>query len=153
MRPDNERKGTTERARKGPNNASGGGARAGVRPESYTVETDDGPELRAELVDEEAREEARRCEGVSDSQMRRFFGAAKAEQTGMTTDNHAKVAMALLKAKAHYAAGRPGGNKVLAELFGHHARLVSTRAQFEQFMQHFEAVIAYHKFFRKQDPT
>ena len=135
-----------KRAHKGSGDASRGAERAGARPEGYTIETGDGPQLRPELVDEEAREEAERCRQVSDTQMRRFFGAAKAEQNRMKTDNHAKVAMALLKAKAFYAAGRPGGNKVLAELFGHHARLVSTSAHFNHFMQHFEAVIAYHKF-------
>ena len=86
------------------------------RPESYTVRTDSGLEIRPELFDGEARKEAERCKHVSDTQMRRFFGAAKAEQMGALSENQARVAMALLKAKAHYAAARDRKNMELARL-------------------------------------
>lgn len=135
-----------KRSHKGAGDASRGGARADARPEGYTIETGDGPQLRPELVDEEAQVEAERCRDVSDTQMRRFFGAAKAEQLGMASGNQARVAMALLKAKAHYAAARNHTNRELADLFAHHARQVRTKDDFRLFMQHFEAVIAYHKF-------
>ncbi|MDE0281932.1 MAG: type III-A CRISPR-associated protein Csm2, partial [Gammaproteobacteria bacterium] len=129
-----------------PDSRSGRKAERRTRPESYTVQTDSGLEIRPELFDGEAREEAARCQLVSDTQMRRFFGAAKAEQMGMQSGNQARVAMALLKAKAHYAAARDKKNRELADLFGHHARLIRTKDDFGHFMRHFEAVIAYHKF-------
>lgn len=132
--------------RKGPDDALRSGESAGARPEGYTIETGDGPQLRPELVDGEARDEAERCRQVSETQMRRFFGAAKAEQLGMESGNQARVAMALLKAKAHYAAARERKNGELAGLFAHHARQIRTKDDFGHFMQHFEAVIAYHKF-------
>ena len=118
-----------------------------ARPDRYTARTEIGlEEIRPELVDREAREEAERCQQVSDTQMRRFFGAAKAEHMSMESENQARVAMALLKAKAHYAAKRDKKNRELAEFFGHHTGLIKTIVDFSHFMQHFEAVIAYHKF-------
>ena len=119
----------------------------GVQPESYV---DDTGTLRPELVDEEAIAEARRCENVSETQMRRFFGAAKAELMGVKSDNQARVAVALLKAKAYYAAARnKKNNQSLADFFGHHAGKVRTTDDFRHFIRHFEAVIAYHKFDKK----
>ncbi len=117
-----------------------------ARPERYAVQTDSGLEIRPELVDSEARAEAENCHEVSYTQMRRFFGAAKAEQMGMTSANQARFAVALLKAKAHYAAARERNNRPLADFFGHHANLIRTEEDFGHFMKHFEAVIAYHKF-------
>ncbi len=119
-------------------------------PKSYTVLTDDGqPELRPELVDDEARDAANQLLKVSDTQLRRFFGAAKAEEINMDSPNQAKVAIALLKAKAHYAAARNQTNRELADFFGHHAKMISNVDDYGFFIRHFEAVIAYHKFHQK----
>ncbi len=122
------------------------------RPESYTVQSEKGPELRPELVDAEARNEATLwCyKGVNKTQLRRFYGEAMSERRRMQSDNQAKVTMALLKAKAHYAGARDRKNKVLADFFGHHAGLVSTKGDFMCFMQHFEAAVAYHRFFEEK---
>ncbi len=116
------------------------------RPESYTILTDDGPELRPELVDDEARDEATNLRNVTDTQLRRFFGAAKADEMNVNSPNQAKVAMALLKAKAHYTAARDRKNRELADFLGHHVKMVATDDDYRYFIRHFEAVIAYHKF-------
>ncbi len=105
--------------------------------------------IRPELVDAEAQAEAEKCQQVSETQMRRFFGDAKAKQIG-SENLEAKVLMAILKARAHYAAARDPKNKPLASFFDHHAKLIKTVCDFGHFMQHFEAVIAYHKFKQKQ---
>lgn len=133
----------------GPDSQPGKSKDRRTRPKSYTA-AEGGLEIRPELVDGEAREEAETCQRVSDTQMRRFFGAAKAEQMGMKSGNQARVTMALLKAKAHYAAARDRSNKELAGFFDHHARLIRTIDDFGHFMKHFEAVIAYHKFNRQE---
>ncbi len=117
------------------------------RPDRYTIEENGVAKIRPALIDAEAREEAKKCNKVSDTQMRRFFGATKAER--VKSNSEAKVLMAVLKAKAHYAAARDSKNKTLADFFGHHAKLIQTSDDFHHFVQHFEAVIAYHKFNQK----
>lgn len=124
---------------------------ASDRPTEYATDTSSGPVVRAALVDGEARREAKRWNKVKTSQLRRFFGAAIADLNRMASDADAKLAMALLKAKAHYAAARDmENNKVLADFFEHHAGIVSSRDDFSNFMKHFEAVVAYHRFILEQ---
>lgn len=119
------------------------------RPSNYTVETKCGAQIRPELVNEEAQREAEYFKEVSDTQLRRFYSATIEERKTVNTDNQAKVVMALLNAKAHYAASRSSKNKPLAEFFKHHANIVVNSKDFNHFIQHFEAIVAYHKYFGK----
>lgn len=125
------------------------------RPQKYT---DENGCMRPQLVDQEAQDEAREWKDkVSSSQVRRFFGAAMSdlrrfELKDKTTigDAEIRIAMASLKAKAFYAFGRDKKNLPLKNFFDHHARLVSSLETFQYFMRHFEAVVAYHKFYEAE---
>lgn len=125
---------------------SGSDQKSNPRPTSYT-NPDNG--LRVELVDSEARNEAQYLKGMSSTQLRRFFGAAKEKQAEMSDsdDNKVKVIMAILNAKAHYTARRDEKNEQIAKFFSHHLKLVSTTDDFNHFMQHFEAVVAFHYYY------
>ncbi len=123
------------------------------RPESYTEVNKNGEStIRKDLLDSEAINEAKNFKEkqVSYTQLRRFFGAAKEALIKINDsddNNQAKLEMAMLKAKAYYAAGRLDKNKPLAEFFEHHSILVKTVNDYKHFMQHFEAVIAYHRYY------
>ena len=123
------------------------------QPISYTVLSDSGPQIRPELIDSEALSEAKKCERVNKTQLRRFFGEAISERNRVKTDNQAKVVMVTLKAKAHYASARDKNNAPLVDFFLRHAASVSTKVDFEHFMQHFEAVIAYHRYLSERKGT
>ena len=137
------------------NTAGHGPAQGPAFPQTYTRE--DGHLLRPELVDAEARAEARHWHDnkITTTQLRRFLGAVRADerrfalQTGQPSDSEVQVAMMMLKTKAHYAAAREKKHQRIANFFGHHAGLVKTHKDFDHFLRHFEAVTAYHKYFEK----
>ena len=124
------------------------------RPATYA---DTKGNMRPELVDSEARNEARYWCGnkITSTQLRRFFGAVRADerrfnlQQGQTADSEVQVAMMMLKTKAYYAAARDRKHKPIADFCDHHAKLVKTHTDFTHFLRHFEAVTAYHKYFEK----
>jgi CRISPR-associated protein Csm2 len=123
------------------------------RPTGYFG--NDGKTPRPELFDAEAQEEAKRWAKIKSAQLRRFFGQVMADRRqfeikgAQARDEEAKVAMALLKAGAAYAAARDADRKPLADFAAHHAGLVRTIAHFRAFARHFEAVVAWHKVFEK----
>ncbi len=128
-------------------------------PPEITAYRDEKGHLRPALFDDEAREIARAMGAVAHSQLRRFFGQVmadkrrfelRAESGTPPDDSDAQVAMALLKAKAAYAAKREKKNKPLRGFAENHARLVQTIADFRTFARHFEAVVAWHKVHEKQ---
>ncbi len=59
----------------------------------------------------------------------------------------------MLKAKASYAYGRDKKDELyqLLTFFTHHTKAVKDAKDFEAFVQYFEAVVAYHKFFAKKN--
>lgn len=113
--------------------------------------------LRPELVDSEARAEAQcwQAAGIKTTQLRRFFGAVRADerrfalQQGKPADSEVQVAMMMLKTKAYYAAARDNKHQRIANFCKNHAGLVKTHQDFLHFLRHFEAVTAYHKYFEK----
>ncbi len=128
-----------------------------LQPKSYT---DREGNLRPELFDEEAQAEAKLWARIKTSQVRRFFGSAMADkrrfdlsaETGnKPADSDAQVAMAMLKASTAYTAARDEDRKPLADFAEYHARLVKTLADFDHFVRHFEAVVAWHKVFEKKE--
>jgi len=129
------------------------------QPASYT-----GPDgkLRPALFDEEAQAEAQLWvkSGIKTAQVRRFYGAviadrrrfeSRPEMNNPPDDSEAQVAMAMLKASTAYAAAREDSRKPLAKFAEHHARLVKNLADFNHFTRHFEAVVAWHCVFEKEN--
>ncbi len=112
--------------------------------------TDEAGNLRPELFDSEARAQATAMKGIAHSQIRRFFAQVMADKrrfdlSGEAAETEARVAMAMLKAKAAYTAGRDDKNQPLSDFVSHHAGLVNTITDFSHFARHFEAVVAWHK--------
>ncbi len=128
-----------------------------ARPSRYFG--DDGKTPRADLFDNEAREEARAWVGsdIKTSQVRRFFGQVMADKRQLelkgvgAQDEEAQVAMALLKASTAYTAAREKNRKPLAEFAHHHAGLVKSIPEFKAFARHFEAVVAWHRVFEEEN--
>ena len=124
------------------------------RPDTYTGQ--DG-HMRPDLVDSEARDEARLWKDIKTTQLRRFFGAVRADerrfalQQDRPADSEVQVAMMMLKTKAYYAAARERKHQPIADFCDHHAKLVRNHTDFTHFLRHFEAVTAYHKFFDKDN--
>lgn len=136
-----------------PHRAGGGGTRppeaqppSAARPATYRAHG----QLRRDLFDEEAREEADRWRRVKSSQLRRFFGAVtgfvrRLDLDREMSDQDAQVSMALQKASATYAAARSSEHAPIRDFFEHHSRIVKTRQDYRDFARHFEAVVAYHR--------
>ncbi len=124
-----------------------------TRPARYFTAAGTTP--RPELFDREAQEEAQGWLAIKPSQLRRFYGQTMADRRRLelkgpaAEDDEARVAMALLKAGAAYAAAREKTRNPLADFLAHHAGLVRTVADFRAFARHFEAVVAWHTVFTK----
>lgn len=143
----------------GSSHGSGGGNRDWERllrpPEevfAYFAPNTEAP--RADMLDRDAKEVAKKLETLPSTQLRRFYGAVMAlrrrlELDDAIADEEIRAQLAMLKAQAAYAFRR--GNKYPEELvlfFTRHAAAVQTRKDFLQgFQKHFEAVVAYHKAF------
>lgn len=116
---------------------------------------------RHELFDAEAQEEARKWvdSKIESSQVRRFFGQAQTDKRKIeikgksAVDEDALVAMAFLKAASAYADGRRDDDQIkpLSDFMAHHAKMVRTKQDFSAFLRHFEAVVAWHRVFKKKD--
>ncbi len=135
------------------------------RPVEKVKYFDDKGNLRVELVDREAEEQARGLKDVRTSQLRRYYedvlGLRRrleyelANRTGV--DEEAGFAalrpeFKMLRAKAYYANKRSA--KVFPEefkqFFERHVQSVETAKQFRAFCKHFEAVVAFHKVYAKE---
>jgi CRISPR-associated protein Csm2 len=118
--------------------------------------------LRVALVDEEAEKIAKECREVSNTQIRRFYSQVMnfrrrielAQESQQITAEQAfekiKPEIRMLKAKAVYTKQRPGSKmpEVLLRFFINHTA-VNTWREFEAFCKHFEAVVAFHRFYGK----
>lgn len=146
----------------GRQNPGGGGAsRPDVqpRPMSYF----DGQSVRPELLDEEAREFAKRIRDVKTTQLRRFYNSIvqlqrrldqlAENQPGPNAREAAfervRAEFKLLKARAHYANARSQRmfpNELL-QFFVDHTHAVRTARDFDAFCQHFQAVVGFHQYY------
>jgi|SRR5271155_2094492 len=117
---------------------------------AYVSAANPGPDF----LDRDARQQAEDFHDLHTSQLRRFYGMAttfrrRIEIDDTLGDDDVQAQMAYLKAAAAYAAMRRQPEE-LVSFFSKHANSVKTRAQFERFCRHFEAVVAYHKVFSSE---
>lgn len=145
----------------GPGGASGGRdwerlLRPPETPFAYFAPNTEAP--RAEMLDREAEEVAKRLASLPASQLRRFYGAVMALRRRLdldksVPDEEIRAQLALLKAQAAYTYRRRERDypQELVEFFTRHAAAVRTRKDFLLgFQKHFEAVVAYHKVFEQK---
>lgn len=128
------------------------------QPFVYFAPNSDAP--RAEMLDREAEEVAKRLASLPASQLRRFYGAVMALRRRLELDKDKSVPdeeihaqLALLKAQAAYTYRRRERDypQELVAFFTRHAAAVRTRKDFLLgFQKHFEAVVAYHKVFEQK---
>ncbi len=117
--------------------------------------------LRTALVDEEAEQWAGKFGEIMPSQLRRFYEHVSSFQRRLDSSqdrarcfDELRPEFKMLKAKAAYTAGRDRNNSALRELlqfFVNHTTAVKTLEDFDAFRKHFEAVIAFHKFYGRKE--
>lgn len=117
--------------------------------------------LRPELLDGEAEAMARRLQGVSASQLRRFYQDVVSlrqrlpqdPQQAETAWEDLRAELSLLKAKVVYAHGRSEKNvpPALLRFFIDHLHSLESARDFAAFFLHFQAVVAYHGFVGRKD--
>lgn len=141
--------------------------RTDVQPQSVTY-FDAKQQLRPELLDDEAREFARRLAGkINKTQLRRYYnevvnlqrrldlmaeqiqGANRREQAFARL----RAEFKMLKAKAHYANGRSKKTfpDELLQFFVNHTHAVNSAREFDAFCRHFQAVVAFHEYYGKEE--
>ncbi len=110
--------------------------------------------LREELVDVEAQNWAERFKDVKPTQLRRFYEHVLALKRRLDESPNPqqlfeaiRAEFKMLKAKAVYTAGRNNKLQPLLQFFVNHTAAVKTLKDFEAFLKHFEAVVAFHKFY------
>lgn len=116
--------------------------------------------LISELMDSEAEAVARQLQSVTTTQLRRFYEDVLNLRQRMPLDpkkaeaawEHLRTDFKMLKAKAVYANGRSEKTfpKELLQFFIDHVHSVQTVKDFEAFCKHFQAVVAFHRYFREQ---
>lgn len=123
--------------------------------------------LRPALVDEEAEEWARKFAGIKASQLRRFYESVLslkrrlelAAEGGLNRDagfDRLRAEFKMLRAKAVYTQGRAasrdrGAFASLLQFFTNHTAAVQNARDFAAFCQHFQAVMAFHKFYAPKE--
>jgi CRISPR type III-A/MTUBE-associated protein Csm2 len=124
---------------------------------------DDKGRLRPELLDGEAEAAAQAFASVSSTQLRRFYEHVLSleRRLRLECDRNQRESeeevfarlrpeVKMLKAKAIYAKGRDGKlPEHFVQFFVDHDASIETARDFEAFKKHFEAVVAFHKFFGK----
>ncbi len=132
--------------------------RALPKPRTVTYFKDN--QLAEELLDTEAEKVAQSLGNVKPTQLRRFYDDVMnlRQQLFIKQNEHQdseeafailRADFKMLKAKAAYAHGRNDEMFPLAflQFFIDHVASVKTAKDFEAFCKHFEAVVAFHKFY------
>lgn len=128
------------------------------RPEKVVYLEND--RLRSQLVDEEAEKWAKQLNEVAPSQLRRFYEHVLSLKRRLDENNEKEREEAfrglrpefkLLKAKAVYMAGRKRELEPLLQFFINHTSSVEDVRQFDAFCKHFEAVVAFHKYYGRKE--
>ncbi len=119
--------------------------------------------LRSALVNEEAEQVAKLIkDGVRNSQLRRFYENVcdierrlgyeavrrKLRREELFVEFLPEFKM--LRAKAYYAAKRKVIPSTLCKFFENHVAAVSNYRDFEAFLKHFQAVVAFHRYHGKE---
>jgi CRISPR-associated protein Csm2 len=120
--------------------------------------------LRPALVDEEAEEWARKFAGIKASQLRRFYETVLslkrrlelAAESGDAGFDRLRAEFKMLRAKAVYTQGRAASRDRVAftnllQFFTNHTAAVRDARDFAAFCQHFQAVMAFHKFYAPKE--
>ncbi len=112
------------------------------------------------LMDSQAEELAQQLSQVTTTQLRRFYDdvltlrqrLAAEQRQGRDKEalfNELRADFKMLKAKAVYAHGRSEKTmpRPLLQFFIDHVAAVNNAREFEAFCKHFQAVVAFHKFY------
>jgi CRISPR-associated protein Csm2 len=115
--------------------------------------------LVPELMDKEAEAMAQRLAQVTTTQLRRFYEDVLnlrqrlplEPQKAEAVFEELRADFKMLKAKAVYANGRSAKTfpQELLQFFIDHVHSVENARDFEAFCKHFQAVVAFHKFYGK----
>ncbi len=130
------------------------------RPVRYY--TDDG-RLDPALVDELAQQRAEEFRTLKSTQMRRFFDEVQAIrrqwelEAGKGRDpedafSEVRARFAMLKARGLYAKGRMPREipDAFVQFLVDHVHAVKTARDFQAFLRHFEAVVAFHRYLARE---
>jgi CRISPR-associated protein Csm2 len=130
-------------------------------PAPQNVVYRDAKGLRTALVDEEAEQWAKKFRDIMPSQLRRFYEHVSSFQRRLDSSqdrvrcfDELRPEFKMLKAKAAYTAGRDRNNSALLDLlqfFVNHTTAVKSLEDFNAFRKHFEAIIAFHKFYGRKE--
>jgi len=131
-------------------------------PQPVRYHSDDAKkQLKPELVDDEAHGWARRFSDLKSTQMRRFYDEFKAierkilsgrdlqEQEANFQRDRALIMM--FKAKAVYAEKRRVSPPAFTEFIFNHMASIKDLRDFQAFIKVFEAVVAYHRYYAKDN--
>lgn len=147
----------------GPRGQGGPPAERNVMPQPARVRyyAADGA-LDPELLDAEAEKRAKQLSKVTATQMRRFYEHVLALQRRLQVESEQgtpeqrektfqqmRADFKMLKAKAAYAHGRDPRQfpKEFLQFIVDHTGAVEKAVDFEAFCKHFQAVVAFHKFY------
>lgn len=139
-----------------------GGVQELPTPEPMSYYTDQAKQiLKADLVDKEAQDWARSFPELKSTQMRRFYDEFKAierkilmgkdvqEQQACFERDRALIMM--FKAKAVYAEKRKVAPRKFTEFIFNHMASIKDLRDFQAFIKVFEAVVAFHRFYAKDN--
>ena len=109
------------------------------------------PELRFQLLGDEAEKQAKEMKDVKTSQIRRFYAPVVAFRQRLLldpaiSDTEVQAQVQHMKASAAYAGARKQPVSMV-RFFSRAANSVKSRADYTAFARHFEAIIAYHRVF------
>lgn len=141
--------------------------RPDIKPQPVTYFGAEG-QIRPELLDGEAREFAKTLAGkINKTQLRRYYNDVvnlqrrlellaqriQAPDSREQAFNRLRAEFKMLKAKAHYANGRSKKTfpDELLQFFVNHTHAVNTARDFDAFCRHFQAVVAFHEYYGKEE--
>lgn len=157
--------------RPGPYQGGGRGQQGGnpamaiPQPKPVRYYTEQG-NLNATLLEQEAEETAKALQRMKASQLRRFYDDVVSLRRRLDLEAGAgdggreaafetlRAEFKMLKAKAVYANGRDRGRTFPNEMLQFvvsHVHAVKTARDFEAFCRHFQAVVAFHKFYAPKE--
>lgn len=150
----------------GPGRGGPGSGQPRIIPSPRPVHYFKDGNLSAPLLEQEAESVAKALQQMKASQLRRFYddvvslrrrldleaepGAESRERSFDTL----RAEFKMLKAKAVYANGRDRGRTFPDEMLQFvvdHVSAVKTARDFEAFCRHFQAVVAFHKFYAPKE--
>lgn len=129
------------------------------RPHAFYADQGDKKALHKKFVDEEAKSRAEAFTAyppLKSTQMRRFYDDVKAierkimlggEEARQSAFDAERAMIVMLKPKAVYAEKRKVAPRAFTQFIFDNVDSIHDLRDFEAFVRHFEAVVAYHKFF------